>query len=475
MKSKFLVLILGLTLAGCGTKTQEIIVDGAPGAPGQDGISMGIDVSNSAPSCIAGGSTLKTFVDTNRNGDLDTDEVIKKVAVICNGVNGVDGQDGIDGTSVSVATASASQCPTGGVLFTAGLITTAICNGEKGDMGPAGANGLNGAAGPQGIAGKSAYEIWLDAGNVGDENDFLASLQGQDGANGSNGINGANGLSAYDIWLSLGNTGTPSQFISSLTGPQGQAGQNGLNGSNGLSAYQIWLSLGNTGTEAQFIASLKGATGATGATGPQGPQGTSDGVGNLTPVQLCPGDTATFKEYGFIVGTDLFAVYFDKNQPIAFLAKLKPGNYVTTNGSNCQFSYANNGTTLTLSNGNGTTTVNLTNSGSGSNTLAGQCSVVKFNDFQSEQQFHFAVTGMASYSSYTLEVTFNNGSVVNQVQDSNGGASTYVSPLYTIAPQNLANGFDFYAKHNGNVVNKPTVASAKVKKNGQEMTCTVSN
>lgn len=266
MKSKFLILILGLALVGCGTKTQEIVVDGAPGAPGQDGISMGIDVVSTAPSCLAGGSTIKTFVDSNRNGDLDTDEVIKKVAVICNGVNGTNGTNGIDGTSVSVATASSSQCPTGGVVFTAGLISTAICNGAQGDMGPAGTNGLNGAAGPQGIPGKSAYEIWLDAGNTGDE-----------------------------------------------------------------------------------------------------------------------------------------------------------------------------------------------------------------NDFQSEQQFHFAVTGMASYSSYTLEVTFNNGSVVNQVQDSNGGASTYVNPLYTIAPQNLANGFDFYAKHNGNVVNKPTVASAKVKKNGQEMTCTVSN
>lgn len=473
MKSKFLILVLGMALAGCGTKTQEVIVEGTPGAPGQDGISMGVDV-DSVTSCIADGTRIRTFVDDNKNGELDSGELIKKVAVICNGVNGTNGTDGIDGTSVSVSTASASQCPTGGVIFTAGLITTAICNGEKGDMGPAGTNGLNGATGPQGIAGLSAYQIWLNAGNTGDENDFLASLQGQDGANGSNGINGSNGLSAYDIWLSLGNSGTPSQFIASLKGPQGQAGQNGLNGSNGLSAYQIWLNLGNTGTEAQFIASLKGATGATGATGPQGPQGTSGGVGNLTPVQLCPGDSANFKEYGFIVGTDLYAVYFDKNQPIAFLAKLNPGNYVTTNGSNCQFTYANNGTTLTLSNGNGTTTVNL-NGTSNSNTLAGQCSVVKFNDFQSEQQFHFAVTGMASYSSYTLEVTFNNGSVVNQVQDSNGGASTYANPLYTIAPQNLANGFDFYAKHNGNVVNKPTVASAKVKKNGQEMTCTVSN
>lgn len=354
--------------------------------------------------------------------------------------------------------------------MTAGLVTTQICNGEKGDMGPAGTNGTDGAEGPQGVAGKSAYEIWLAAGNTGDEQDFLDSLVGADSQNGTN------GLSAYQIWLSLGNTGSEAQFISALQGPQGTAGANGLNGSNGASAYDIWLSLGNTGTHAQFIASLKGATGSTGATGPQGPQGVSGGVGNLTPVQLCPGDSATFKEYGFIVGSDLYAVYFDKNQPIAFLAKLNPGSYVTTNGSNCQFTYANNGSNITLSNGSGTTTVAIGSSSGGSgNTLAGSCNVIKTADYQSEQQFQFDVTGMASYSSYTLEVTFNNGSAVNQVQDSNGGASSYNNPLYTIAPQNLATGFNFYAKHNGNVVNKPTVATAKVKKNGQEMTCSVSN
>jgi hypothetical protein len=284
------------------------------------------------------------------------------------------------------------------------------------------------------------------------------------------------------VWLTLpGNSGkTEAQFFASLTGPAGQNGTNGTNGTNGLSAYQIWLNLGNTGTEAQFIASLKGATGNTGATGPQGPQGVAGGVGNMTPVQLCPGDTGTFKEYGFIVGSDLFAVYFDKNQPIAFLAKLNPGSYVTTNGANCYFSYANNGSTITLTNSNNSnlvTTVNINSSSSGGsgNTLAGQCAVSKFADYQSEQQFHFSVTGMANYSSYTLTVTFNNGSVVNQVQDSNGGASSYSNPTYVIAPQNLSQGFDFYAKHNGNVTNKPTDATAVITKGSQSMTCTVTN
>ena len=36
-------------------------------------------------------------------------------------------------------------------------------------------------SGPRGERGKSAYEIWLDLGNEGTEQEFLASLKGQDG------------------------------------------------------------------------------------------------------------------------------------------------------------------------------------------------------------------------------------------------------------------------------------------------------
>lgn len=44
-----------------------------------------------------------------------------------------------------------------------------------------------------GSDGKSAYQIWLDAGNSGTEADFLASLKGADGRDGTNGTNGING------------------------------------------------------------------------------------------------------------------------------------------------------------------------------------------------------------------------------------------------------------------------------------------
>ena len=40
---------------------------------------------------------------------------------------------------------------------------------------------MKGEPGEKGTDGKSAYQIWLDEGNVGTEQDFLASLKGADG------------------------------------------------------------------------------------------------------------------------------------------------------------------------------------------------------------------------------------------------------------------------------------------------------
>lgn len=59
-------------------------------------------------------------------------------------------------------------------------------------------------AGGTGTAGKSAYQIWLDAGNTGTEADFLTAIKG------------AAGKSAYQLWLDAGNTGTEADFINSL-------------------------------------------------------------------------------------------------------------------------------------------------------------------------------------------------------------------------------------------------------------------
>ena len=117
--------------------------------------------------------------------------------------------------------------------------------------------------GPQGDPGEdgiSAYEVWLELGNTGDEQEFIDSLIGESGEDGD-------GLSAYEVWLELGNTGDEQAFIDALKGEAGEAGEDGILGADGLSAYDVWLSLGNTGDEQAFIDSLKGDRGDPGEPG----------------------------------------------------------------------------------------------------------------------------------------------------------------------------------------------------------------
>lgn len=100
--------------------------------------------------------------------------------------------------------------------------------------------------------GKSAYEIWLDAGNSGTIDDFLQSLIGEQGK------------STYEIWISLGHEGTVQDFIDSIKGEKGDKGD------EGDSAYQVWLDAGHTGTVEDFFLYLKGEKGDKGDKGDQG-------------------------------------------------------------------------------------------------------------------------------------------------------------------------------------------------------------
>lgn len=63
-------------------------------------------------------------------------------------------------------------------------VQTDFLKGNKGDTGvpgPQGLRGIQGEQGERGVDGKSAYEIWLEQGNTGTEQEFLDSLKG--GAN----------------------------------------------------------------------------------------------------------------------------------------------------------------------------------------------------------------------------------------------------------------------------------------------------
>ena len=96
---------------------------------------------------------------------------------------------------------------------------------------------------------------------------------GKPGEDGKNGENGAPGKSAYDLWLEAGNTGSEEDYLASLKGKDGSDGAAGKDGEDGKSAYELWLAAGNQGSEEDYLNSLKGKDGEDGKEGPQGPQG----------------------------------------------------------------------------------------------------------------------------------------------------------------------------------------------------------
>lgn len=62
---------------------------------------------------------------------------------------------------------------------------------------------FKGDKGDTGDPGKSAYEVWLDEGNVGTEEDFLESLKGENGTDGRDAVDGQDGhtpVKGTDYW-----------------------------------------------------------------------------------------------------------------------------------------------------------------------------------------------------------------------------------------------------------------------------------
>lgn len=129
----------------------------------------------------------------------------------------------------------------------------------------------------QATPGKSVYQLWLDAGHQGSEQDFLSSLKGEKGdagKTGDTGKTGQPGLSAYQLAVNAGFKGSETEWLDYLRkGPQGPQGTPGKDGKDGQSAYQIWLNNGHEGTETDFLNSLIGARGEQGQQGEPGKNG----------------------------------------------------------------------------------------------------------------------------------------------------------------------------------------------------------
>lgn len=116
--------------------------------------------------------------------------------------------------------------------------------GPKGDTGPAGENGLpgpkgergsdglpgaKGDAGERGRDGKSAYEIAVAHGFVGDETQWLESLKGRNGERGQDGQAGPKGDKGEPFRFS----DFTSEQLESLKGPKGDPGPTGPAGPPG--------------------------------------------------------------------------------------------------------------------------------------------------------------------------------------------------------------------------------------------------
>lgn len=115
---------------------------------------------------------------------------------------------------------------------------------------------------------RSAYQEWLNSGNTGTEEQFLASLKGEDGI-------GLNYLGAWretvyvarDAVTYAGSLYIADGPVSAEPPAEGWTllVSKGDKGTDGYSAYEIWLALGNDGTEQDFIASLSGSDGSDGS------------------------------------------------------------------------------------------------------------------------------------------------------------------------------------------------------------------
>jgi hypothetical protein len=123
----------------------------------------------------------------------------------------------------------------------------------------------------------------------------LTSISGNDGNDGEDGEDGA---SAYEIAVENGFVGTEQEWLASLKGDQGDSldygdltpeqieALKGDKGDDGLSAYEVAVKDGFTGTEAQWLASLKGDKGDDGEDGEDGEDGSDFTYDDLTPEQI---------------------------------------------------------------------------------------------------------------------------------------------------------------------------------------------
>lgn len=116
--------------------------------------------------------------------------------------------------------------------------------GEKGDKGDRGDQGLKGDQGLQGPIGiQGPIGVKGDKGDTGAQG--VQGIKGDKGDKGDqgdaglNGDNGNDGISAYEVALNNGFVGTEEEWLESLVGPQGDTGAPGVGVPTGGTAGQV--------------------------------------------------------------------------------------------------------------------------------------------------------------------------------------------------------------------------------------------
>lgn len=220
-----------------------------------------------------------------------------------------------------------------------------------------------------------------------------------------------------------------------------------------------------------------GTNGLPGAPGPQGQPGINGSTAGMSAVKLCAADNAAYPEYGFVVGDSIYAVYYGQvNGTLsAFLARLNPGNYVTTNdNSPCGF-------TISYSNGNSYidgVQVNPVVVTTPTSNITGSCSFNKANDYGANKHYSFTLTDSNIVGDYKIAFKLGNVGLVQSVGTNNGGAvgsfqdNGYV--WHTLNPINSATSALFYivATDNWSI---SEVKVIKVSNPSQSINCTVNN
>lgn len=134
--------------------------DGAPGSSGSNGHSSLVSLLGTAPSCLNGGLTVLSGLDTNDDSILESAEV-QFSSVLCNGSDGQPGTPGVRGADghnalvgiVRQADGGGAGCAWGGITLLSGTDLNdngVLANAEVGSSAEVcnGQNGVNGADAP---------------------------------------------------------------------------------------------------------------------------------------------------------------------------------------------------------------------------------------------------------------------------------------------------------------------------------------